>query len=320
MALDTTRGSIMQGTGGRTMWGRGTPPSRLLLPYAFILPSVAILVAFMYFPAASALYHSFFDWDGATTPRFVGLGNFSEMAGDPVMQAAFVNVLKLVVFNVVIAMTVPLGVARIILNLRSRRIQYLFRVLFVVPLVIPQVVIILIWGFLYDPSSGPLNQILQAVGLGSLQPQWLGDPNLALYALMLVGFPFVDGFGLLIYTAGLQGISGEVLQAAAVDGAGGFRRFWHVELPLVVGQMRLMMVLNMIGTIQNFVFVLLLTNGGPGNATQVPGLALYWNAFQNGRVGYACAIGTVLFLIMLGLTYINLRFLRASADYDPGTD
>jgi len=79
-------------------------------------------------------------------------------------------------------------------------------------------------------------------------------------------------------------------------------------------------VLNMIGSIQNFVFVLLLTNGGPGNATQVPGLALYWNAFQNGRVGYACAIGTVLFLIMLGLTYINLRYLRSGADYEPGKE
>jgi raffinose/stachyose/melibiose transport system permease protein len=317
MTLRASLGTGEQAAGTRRIRAQRAPLRRLLLPYAFIVPSAALLVLFMYFPAASALYHSLFDWDGATRPRFIGLGNFGEILGDPVMQVAFVNVLKIALFNVVIAATVPLGVARLILSLRSRRVQYLFRVLFVIPLVIPQVVIILIWGFLYDPSAGPLNQLLQAIGLGGVQPQWLGDPSIALYALMLIGFPFVDGFGLLIYTAGFQAISGEVLQAAAVDGAGGLQRFWRIELPLIVGQIRLMMVLNMIWAIQNFVFVLLLTNGGPGNSTQVPGLALYWNAFQNGRMGYACAIGTILFLVMLGLTYINLRYLRSTADYDP---
>ena len=134
---------------------------------------------------------------------------------------------------------------------------------------------------------------------------------------MFIGFPFVDGFALLIYTAGLQAISREVVQAAAVDGAGAWGRFWRIELPLVLGQIRLIVVLNMIWAFQAYTAVLILTQGGRATATYVPGLVLYGDAFQNRQMGYACAIGVVLFVIMLGLTFINLRYLRSRTDYEP---
>jgi raffinose/stachyose/melibiose transport system permease protein len=108
-----------------------------------------------------------------------------------------------------------------------------------------------------------------------------------------------------------------VVQAAAVDGAGVWGRFWRIELPLVLGQIRLIVVLNMIWALQAYTAVLILTQGGPGTATYVPGLVLYADAFQNRQMGYACAIGVVLFLIMLGLTFVNLRYLRSRTDYEP---
>jgi raffinose/stachyose/melibiose transport system permease protein len=288
-----------------------------ILPYLLVLPTMALLAIFMYIPAATALDRSFYAWDGITRPVFVGLGNFSAMLADPDMQQAFINVLKLAAFAVSIQTFVPLLVARLILAMRSTRLQYITRVLFVIPLVVPQVVIILIWGFLYDPDYGAINQILTSLHLGNLAQAWLGDPKLAIYSIMFIGFPFVDGFGLLIYTAGLQAISAELLQAAAVDGAGPWSRFWRIELPLVVGQIRLLMVLNMIWAIQSFTSILILTQGGPGDATYVPGLALYWNAFQYEKMGYACAIGTALFVVMLGLTFINLKYVRSRTEYDP---
>ena len=142
------------------------------------------------------------------------------------------------------------------------------------------------------------------------------SPHLALISLMFVGFPFVDGFGLLIYTAGLQAIPQEVLDAAQVDGAGPIARFFRVEIPLILGQIRLLMVLTLIQGIQQITPVLILTGGGPANLTTVPGLAMYNDAFYNNQFGYACAIGSVMFLVIMILTVLNLRFLRPSTDYD----
>ena len=284
----------------------------------FILPSLALLALFMYYPAFSALYHSFFDWDGFSRATFVGFGNFATMLTDPIMQAAITNVLKLTLVAVIVSVTVPLGVARLIFGLRSKRLQYAFRVLFVIPLVLPQVVILLIWQFIYDPNFGLLNQLTAALHLGAPQA-WLGDPHLALYALMFIGFPWVDGFALLIFTAGLQSISPELLESATIDGAGAWQRFWRIEFPLVLGQVKLIVILNMIWTIQNFTNVLILTQGGPGTSTMVPGYVLYKTGFESERMGYACAIGTLMFAIMLVLTIINMRFVRSDTEYTPAT-
>jgi len=297
---------------------RGRYLGRSIIPYLFVLPTMAMLVVFMYFPAFTALYRSFYTWDGIGTPVFTGLSNFTTMFGDQIMQQAFANVFKLAAFAMTVQVAVPLVVARLILSLRSARTQYIVRVLFVIPLVVPQVVFYSVWLFFYDPQDGVINQLLIALHLDNLTQSWLGDPKLALYCIIFVWFPFVDGFALLIYTAGFQTISPEVLQAASVDGAGPWSRFWRIELPLVLGQIRLIVVLNMIWALQSYTAVLILTQGGPGTATYVPGLVLYANAFQNRQMGYACAVGVVLFLIMLVLTFINLRYLRSRTDYDPG--
>src|SRR5207244_9874203 len=143
---------------------------------------------------------------------------------------------------------------------------------------------------------------LKVVHLGMIHPDWLGDPKMALYAIMATGagivapFPFVDGFGLLIFTAGLQAIPQEVLESAQLDGAGAWARFWRVEAPLILGQLRLMSVLTIVASVQQYVAVLILTGGGPGFATYVPGLSMYNDAVYYNRMGYACAIGMVLFL------------------------
>ena len=302
---------------GRTQ--RRSLPARIYrsrLHYLFILPSLVLLAVFMYYPAFSALYHSFFDWDGFTRPTFLGLGNFTAILDDPLMQAATVNVLKLTAFAMATSVSVPLFVAWLILGLRSPRLQYVFRVLFVIPLVLPTVVILLIWQFIYDANFGVLNQVITALHVGTPQA-WLGDPKLALYAVMFIGLPWVDGFALLVFTAGLQSIPNELLEAAAIDGAGRWRRLWHIQLPLVIGQIKLILILNMIWTIQNFTSIFILTQGGPGTATMVPGLVLYKAAFESERMGYACAIGALMFVLMLALTIINIKYVRSRTDYEP---
>jgi raffinose/stachyose/melibiose transport system permease protein len=265
--------------------------------------------------------HAFTSWDGASPAVFVGLDNFGQMLSDPQMQVGFQNVLKITAFALLVELTIPLGVAKLILVLRSTRRQHLARVLFLMPLIVPQVVIYLLWEFLYDPNVGLLNATLSALHLGG-QVDWLGDPTIALYAIMATGagvvapFPFVDGFALLIFTAGLQAIPHEVLEAAQLDGANALIRFWRVEVPLIMGQLRLISILTIVASVQQYTAVLILTGGGPGFATYVPGYSMYNNAFYFNRMGYACAIGTALFLVILILTIINFRFLRPSTDFE----
>ncbi len=129
-----------------------------------------------------------------------------------------------------------------------------------------------------------------------------------------MGFPFAGGINILIYYAGLAGISESVHEAAELDGARGIRKFLKVDVPLVMSQVKLLTILTVIGTVQGFEGMFILTKGGPGFKTMVPGLWMYMNAFSFQRMGYACAIGVILFLLILGLTVLNMRYFRSSED------
>ncbi len=285
--------------------------------YLFLLPTFALLILFSYYPIASALGHSFTEWKGSGTATFIGLDNFREMWQDDVLRDSVGNMVKLLLAGIVLSLTVPLLVAEMIFALGGERARYLYRVLFVVPMVVPGVVTLLIWGFIYDNNLGLLNHALDTLGLGGWKHAWLGEPGLALYALMFMGFPWVGGFALLIYYAGLQNIPGDVFDSARIDGATGLARFRFVDLPLLMGQVKLLVVLGFIGGLQGFQTQLLLTNGGPAFATMVPGMHMYQNAISFDRMGYACAIGVALFLAILGITYLNMKYLRSSVEYQP---
>lgn len=294
-----------------------------IFAYLCILPALIFAGVFLYFPSISAIFHAFTDWNGSTAPNFIGLDNFGQIFSDPRMTIAFKNALKIMIFSLAVELTIPLAAAKMILALRNHHLQHVFRVVFLLPLIVPQVVIYLLWMFIYnpDPSVGLLNGTFQALHLQGLERGWLGDPGVALYAVMATGmgvvavFPFVDGFGLLIYTAGLQAIPHEVLEAAQMDGAGAWVRFFRIELPLILGQLRLLAVLTIVGSIQQYTAFLIMTDGGPAFVTSVPGVTMYHAAFVDGQMGYACAIGTLLFLAIAVLTVVNLRFVRPATEY-----
>ncbi len=283
--------------------------------YLLLIPTFALVLTFNYYPALSALYHSFFEWNGADFIRFNGLGNFALLLRDPVFGLSLVNVVKLTLVALAINLTFPLFAGALIFHLRDLHFAYFYRVLFVVPMVVPGMVVLMIWRFIYNPNIGLLNQLLKAVGLGALARPWLGDFNLALYAIMFIGFPWVAGIATLIYLAGFQAIPQELLDAAAIDGASTLKRFWHVELPMVLSQIKLIVILTIIGSLQGFATIMVMTNGGPGTTTMVPGLYLYRNAMYYNKMGYACAIGTTLFMITMALTYLNTRYLKSTIEF-----
>ena len=293
----------------QAMWGAR-------LSYILILPTLALLLTFNYYPAFSGLYHAFTEWSPGVRTEWVGLSNFRFLLEDRFFLSGFRNAGILVVVSVLKTMTVPLLVAEFIFNLRNRFSQYWFRTLFVVPIVLPAVVEILVWNNIYDPAIGLLNESLKLVGLGEWTRVWYGDARVSLGAIIFIGVPWVNAFALLIFYGGLISISNEIIDASLVDGASKWRRFWNIDLPLLMGQIKLLLILNFINAVQTFELVFLTTGGGPGAATYTPALELYYMAMRMDRMGVASAIGMVLFFIILAGTILNMRFVSSSTEYE----
>ena len=293
----------------QAMWGAR-------LSYILILPTLALLLTFNYYPAFSGLYHAFTEWSPGVRTEWVGLSNFRFLLEDRFFLSGFRNAGILVVVSVLKTMTVPLLVAEFIFNLRNRFSQYWFRTLFVVPIVLPAVVEILVWNNIYDPAIGLLNESLKLVGLGEWTRVWYGDASVSLGAIIFIGVPWVNAFALLIFYGGLISISNEIIDASLVDGASKWRRFWNIDLPLLMGQIKLLLILNFINAVQTFELVFLTTGGGPGAATYTPALELYYMAMRMDRMGVASAIGMVLFLIILASTILSMRFVSSSTEYE----
>ncbi len=280
------------------------------LVWAMLLPSVLLLLVFNYVPALIGMGGAFAHWGGGETTRWAGVDNFLAMSHDEYLGISVGNQLLLLLANVAKTLIAPLIVAELLVNLRSARWQYLLRTAFILPMVVPGMVTMLLWAFVYDGSVGVLNQILEAVGLASMTRSWLGESSTALPAIVGVGFPWAGGLALLIYLAGLTSISTDVWDSSALDGATGWRRVLHVDIPLLRSQVRLLTTLTIIGTLQDFGSILILTAGGPGLATHVPALHMYFQAFRFGHMGYASAIGFTLFLVIFVLAYVNQRWGR----------
>lgn len=311
-------------TGGRRMWVQhSVGPRRGLaavwrarFSYLLILPTLLFLLTFNYYPAFSGLYHAFTDWNPAGYSPWVGLENFRFLMTDRFFIASFRNALILVVVSIVKTMTMPLLVAELVFNLKNRYTQYWMRTLFVVPIVLPAVVEILVWNNIYDPAIGLLNEFLELVGRPEWTRVWYGDPKVALSSVLFIGVPWVNAFALLIFYGGLISISDEIIDSSRVDGANVFRRFWNIDLPLLMGQVKLLLILNFINAVQTFELVFLTTGGGPGDSTYVPALELYYMAMRMDRMGVASAIGMILFLIILVGTIINMRYVRTATEFE----
>lgn len=275
-----------------------------------LLPTLILLGVFSYTPAVSAIYHAFFLWNGSDISEFIGLENFREMLTDGVLHQSVQVMLVFLVVNILKFIPTVL-IAVVLFHVASMRLQYVFRVIFVLPMAIPGMVGLLVWKYFYRMDGGVLNSLLLNLGLIRAPVNWLGTEETVVPALLFLGFPWISTIGVLILLAGLQSIDRSVFEAAYVDGCGVWRRLWEIELPLVMGQVKLNIVLITIGTIQDFGLPLILTRGGPNNASMLPGLWMYLNAFSYGKMGYAAALGVAMFLVILCMTYLNMRFIAA---------
>lgn len=279
-----------------------------------LTPTFGLLAVFSLVPFLWAFATSFYDYEVGGEARFIGLANYIEYMGDPTLITSFANLLFLTLFGIGVVMTAPLLIAKLIFSIKSERARYIYRVLFLIPIVVPGVAGLMIWQSMIYGEGGFLNEVLRLAGREDLTRGWLTDPQTVLWAIVFIGFPFAGGINILIYYAGLASIPESLHEAAELDGARGIRKFLKIDVPLVSSQLKLLTILTVIGTVQGFEGMFILTKGGPGFKTMVPGLWMYMNAFSFQRMGYACAIGVILFLLILGLTILNIKYFRSSED------
>lgn len=272
-----------------------------------LLPSLLLIGVFSYYPALRSLIGGFYQWNGFSPPTYAGVTQFKQYILAPTFGTEVKNIAILTGGSILITLVAQFTAAEIVMHMPSRA-GAIARYALVLPIVLPPLVLIEVWGYLLQPGSGLIDHILGAFGLP--QPSWLSDPHLALVGILLIGFPWIANLGFLIFLGGLQNLPREILDASRIDGVGAIRRVFSVDIPLLLPQFRIVVILSGIFAVQNFVPILLLTNGGPGTATLVPGLDMYQSAFQNDQYGYGMAIGTLLFVALLIFTLIAMRALR----------
>ncbi len=279
--------------------------------YLFLLPALVPFFVFVLYPLVKGLFLSLYDAQLASQ-KWIGLDNFTALARDESFVEAVKNT-SYFVFGVVPATVVlSLGLAVVVFPLR-RAAQSFFRLSFYLPVVASGVILSIVWLYIYNPTYGLLNYILHFFGIPMVE--WLGRTETALPSLALVVVSWTIGQPLILFLAGLGGIPTDLYDAAAIDGAGGWARFWYVTLPLLRPTALFVLVTQTIGVFQVFVVVLLMTRGGPIHATQTIVYRIYETAFTFFQFGYASAMGVVL-LIMVGLVAIlQFRFLGQEVEY-----
>ena len=290
--------------------------------YLMLLPSIVLILIFNYYNVFQAFYYAFTDWSQATRTmrevQFVGFDNFRRIFTEGYFLLGVKNLLIMMAASFIKLLTVPLLLAELVFAMRTRtgessRRRYWFRLLLVLPMVVPGVVSTLMWKNIYDPNIGALNALLKAVGLESWQRVWLGDEATALWAIIFMGFPWVNSFAFLVFYGGLINIPEDLFEAAKVDGSNPAWNFFHIHLPLISPQLKMLIITTFISSVQDYGGVMLLTAGGPGTATYVPGLELYYAATRFGQYGYACAMGVLMFIVILAGSLLNLKIRTEEA-------
>ncbi|WP_283139472.1 carbohydrate ABC transporter permease [Rhizohabitans arisaemae] len=285
----------------------GLPGQRWYTPYLFSLPALVLFGVFFAWPAVTAIQLSFLKYDVVSPPVFVGMGNFTRMLGDERFWTSMLNSALFLVGMFPLLVVVPLLLA-VLVNQKLPGIRT-FRMLYYLPVVTSMVAVGVAWEYVFH-QQGVLNWMLTTVGLLDQPIQYLLDSFWALPALVLVEGWKSMGFYMMIYLAGLQTIPAGLYEAAKVDGAGPWVRLRHITVPLMMPYIAVAITVEMLDAMQSFTSIYVMTGGGPQDATLTLGYYIWSSAFQRYEMGYASAMGLVLWALMIGLAFLNHRISK----------
>jgi raffinose/stachyose/melibiose transport system permease protein len=270
-----------------------------------LAPAIAFFLVFALGPLFAAVYLSFLNWDGISPPTWVGLGNWTRAFSDPVTLHAIFLTVQVMVLSWLIQ--TPISLLLGVYLAGYQRYRAILSVFYFLPLLFSAVAIGLIWSSSMLSSDGALNTLLRSIGASSLAKDWLGDPRLALYAIVVViAWQFIP-FHTLLYQAGARQIPQVLYEAARIDGANGVQRFFHITLPQLRYTVVTSTILILTGSLTYFDVIFVMTGGGPGYATRILPLQMYLTAFQDAQIGYGSAIAVILAVAGLILSLFLLR-------------
>lgn len=288
------------------------------------VPPLLLYIVFFLYPAFKAFMMGFYSWSGLTSgsEKFTGLENFKTLVKDPIVWTSIKNNFFLMLVIPVITMIISLFFA-VLLTRRKLPEKNFYRTVFFFPNVLSVVVISVLWNFVYNPVLGILNSLLEAIGLDNLTRPWLGDSSTVLWAIAVTSIWSSIGFYMVLYMAGIENIPVQLYEAATIDGAGEFKQFTHITFPLLWEVIRVTIIFFISGIFYgSFTYVNVMTNGGPDRASEVLTHYMYKQAFNseslfaNSNVGYATAIGIVIFIIGISLSLLSVRLTaRESVEF-----
>jgi multiple sugar transport system permease protein len=286
----------------------GIARRKALLAYLFLLPTVAGILVFTAGPVLFSFGLSLFRWDVITPAQFVGFHNYVRFWNDPEGLVSFGNTAIYVALDVTLQVVLGLALALGMRRKMARWLRYVFRSVFFLPLITSGAAISVVMAYLFNKELGAINYYIGLIGIGPVP--WLTSPGWAMVTIVLTSVWQQVGFTFLVFTGGLGTISSEILDAADVDGASGWRRLWSITLPMLSPTMLFATIVGVIGALQVFDQPYVLTGGGPGDATRTIVMTIYQAAFQNLQVGYGSAIAVLLFLVILGVTALQFWFSK----------
>jgi len=284
--------------------------------FLFLLPALVLFLLFVIYPIFQSIYYSLFDWKGfGPAEDFVGLDNFRNILSDKVFLITLRNAFLLIVFSLIIQL--PLSLMLAVMVGRDLPGRAFFRTIFFMPYVISEVITAIMWVFLYNPNPerGFINAVI--VSLGAEAQPWLGDTTLVLPALFMALTWKYFGFHMLLYMAGLQNIPQEIEEAGRIDGANALQNFLYITLPLLGSTIRTSVYLSVLGSIQQFILVWIMSKGGPVNASETLATYMIRFGFVRFQLGYGSAVAIYMFLICVTFSLIYQRLTR-QPDYLTG--
>lgn len=304
-ARQTENAGLARGAepGPKRTW-RG-PHSATLVGWLFVAPALIIFCLAIAGPLLYGLWVSFYDWDGISAAKSVGVDNYVKAVTDPSIRTAFSHSLILLVFYSLFPISIGLVFAAVIARQRVRMAP-MWRTLLFLPQVLSIVVVGVAWQWILA-DKGPVNQGLRAIGLDSITRAWLGDFTWALPSEGMIGTWLLSGLCMVLLLAGAQSLDPNLYDAAAMDGAGAIRQFFYITIPGLRNVIAVCLVLSAAVSLNNFGLIWVTTKGGPGDSTQVLSTAIYTRAFVRSDLGLASALAILVFLLMMGLAVVLTR-------------
>jgi raffinose/stachyose/melibiose transport system permease protein len=275
-----------------------------------MLPALIIYIGIALIPVAMSFYYSFFDWNGLSSMTFIGLDNYVSVLKDGIFWKGFQNNIFMMVSGILGQL--PLGLFFALLLNRSLKGLKIYRSVLFLPVIISAVIVSLVWSMVYGMESGLLNSILSLSGLDSWKQNWLGSPRWGMLSVSITYLWQNYGFYMVIFLAGLQNISEEVKEAAVMDGATGWKRFWFITLPMLKETIWVTLIFSISNSFRVFDLIYVMTAGGPAHNTEVMSIYMYTNAFSNMSFGLGSSVSILILIFSLMAIYAAKLITRRS--------